>query len=321
MEEVERIINRLKTGAELCACGGFLAQTEPLHLAEIYNSLGYERLGRKNNDIRKIYTAAHENWNQTFYTLLLRFLGSPNNSHAFEKLATRVEYRIILQYCHSLQSLEALLIGASGLLDCYPDDSYTLTLKSEFAYLSHKYEIQPMSPSEWVTTRIYPHNHPVLRMAQAAAFLAQRDFVMDNILKCRTPKDVALLFGVGASDYWTLHFVPAHDSTEHIKRIGHFKSNILGINVVAQLQYAYGCYMGNEQLRDRAISLLEKTPAESNSKINRWCAYGVRPANAFETQALIQLGDCYCKPKRCEECPIGQRIIKSAESRLSNRIK
>ena len=74
--------------------------------------------------------------------------------------------------------------------------------------------------------------------------------------------------------------------------------------------------MGNETLRDRAITLLEKTPAESNSKISRWTAYGVRPKNAFETQALIQLGDCYCKQKRCEECPIGRRIIKSVESRL-----
>ena len=316
MEEVQRIINRLKTGAELCACGGYLAQTDTLHLTEIYTSLGYERLGRKNDDIRKIHTASDENWNQTFYTLLLKFLGAPNNSKAFEKLASRVEYRVILHYCNSLHSLEALLIGASGLLDCYSDDEYTLNLKSEFAYLSHKYNIEKMSPSEWVTTRIYPHNHPVLRMAQAAAFLSQRDFVLDTMLKCREPKDVAVLFGVGASDYWTHHFLPAHDSTEQIKRIGHFKSNILGINVVAQIQYAYGCYMGNETLRDRAITLLEKTPAESNSKISRWTAYGVRPKNAFETQALIQLGDCYCKPKRCEECPIGRRIIKSVESRL-----
>ena len=316
MEEVQRIINRLKTGAELCACGEYLAQSDPLHRMEIYTSLGYERLGRKNDDIRKIYASSYENWNQTFYTLLLHFLGAPNNSKAFETLAKRVEYKIVLNYANRLISLEALLIGASGLLDCYPDDEYTLNLKREFAYLSHKYNIEKMSSSEWVTARIYPHNHPVLRMAQAAAFFAQRDFVMDNILKCRSPKDVAQLFGVGASDYWTDHFLPAYDSTSQIKRIGHIKSNILGINVVAQLQYAYGCYMGNEQLRDRAITLLETTPAESNSKINRWMAFGVRPKNAFETQALIQLGDSYCKPKRCEECPIGRRIIKSAESRL-----
>ena len=316
MEELQRIINRLKTGAELNACGGYLAQLDTLHQIEIYTSLGYERLGRKIEDIHQIYAASGENWNQTFYTMLLRFLGAPNNGKAFEKLASRVGYNIILRYQNSLPTLEALLIGASGLLDCYPDDDYTFNLKSDFAYLSRKHDIEKMSPSEWVTTRIYPHNHPVLRMAQAAAFLAQRDFVMETMLKCKHPRDVARLFGVGASDYWTNHFLPAHDSTEQIKRIGFVKSNILGINVVAQIQYAYGHYIGNEQLRDQAITLLESTPAEANSKVNRWTAYGVRPKSAFDTQALIQLGDCYCKLKRCEECPIGRRIIKSVESRL-----
>ncbi len=316
MEEVQSIINRLQTGAEVFACGGYIAQLDSLHCMELYTTLGFERLERKNSDIREIYVASLENWNQTFYTLLLRFLGAPNNSKAFEKLASRVNYGLILRYQTSLQTLEALLLGASGLLDCYPDDEYTYTLKRDFAYLAHKHNIEKMRPSEWVTARIYPHNHPVLRMAQAAAFLSQHDFVLDTILKCRKPKDVFALFSVGASDYWTNHFIPTHDSTEHIKRIGHLKSNIIGINVVVQLQYAYGCYIDSERLRERAISLLENSPAESNSKINRWIAHGVRPANAFETQALIQLGDCYCKQKRCKECPIGRRIIKSVKSRL-----
>ncbi len=316
MEELQRIINRLKTGAELCACGGYLAQLDTLHRMEIYTTLGFERLGRKNEDIRKIHEESFENWNQTFYTLLLKFLGAPNNSRAFEKLSRRVEYRLILQYNQQPKTLEALLIGASGLLKMYDIDDYTSSLEREFSYLSHKHDIKPMAAAEWVTTHIYPHNHPVLRMAQVAAFFSQRDFVLDSMLRCRTPKDVAMLFSVDASEYWTRHFLPAYDSTEQIKRIGHFKSNILGINVIAQLQYAYGCYMGKEILRDRAMTLLEKSPAESNSKINRWMAYGVRPQNAFETQALIQLGDSYCKQKRCEECPIGRRIIKSVKSRL-----
>jgi hypothetical protein len=316
MEDLQRIINRLKTGAELCACGGFLAQLDTLHRMDIYTTLGFERLARKNEDIRKIHEASHENWNQTFYTLLLKFLGAPNNSSAFEKLSRTVEYHLILQYSQQPNMLEALLIGGSGLLKMYDIDDYTSSLDREFAYLSHKHDIKPMSPAEWTTKRIYPHNHPVLRMAQAAALFSQRDFLLDTMLRCRHPKDVNALFSVTASEYWTRHFLPAYDSTEQIKRIGHFKSNILGINVVAQLQYAYGSYMGKDSLRDRAITLLESSPAESNSKINRWTAHGVRPQNAFETQALIQLGDCYCKEKRCEDCPIGRRIIKSVKSRL-----
>ena len=79
--------------------------------------------------------------------------------------------------------------------------------------------------------------------------------------------------------------------------------------MVAQLQYAYGSYIGDDRLRDRAITLLENTPPENNSRIDRWKANGVVPANAFETQALLQLGNEYCMNGRCRECPIGRRII------------
>lgn len=309
MDSVQRMINRLEAGAATCACGGYLSQLDALHRTEIYTSLGYERLKRKNDNIQTVYAASLENWNQTFYTLLLHYLGAPNNSQVFETLASRVPYAVILRYGRSLRSLEALLIGTSGLLDSYCDDEYTLTLKSEFSYLAHKHGITPMSPSEWKTTRIYPHNHPVIRMAQAAAFLAQRNFVMESILECRTAKDAAALFGVEASEYWTSHFVPAQTSSESVKRIGPAKANILGINVVAQLQYAYGSYIGDDRLRDRAITLLENTPPENNSRIDRWKANGVVPANAFETQALLQLGNEYCMNGRCRECPIGRRII------------
>ena len=316
MEEVKRTINLLKAGADLYACGEYLAHLTSLEQIEIYTSLSFERLRRKHDDIIKIYAASYENWNQTFYTTLLRFLGAPNNSKAFEKLATRVNYGLVLRYQDSLQTLEALLIGASGLLDCYPDDDYTSRLKSDFAYLAHKHNIEKMLPEEWITRRIYPHNHPVLRMAQAAAFLSQHEFAFDTILKCRNPKDVAMLFGIDASEYWSNHFTPMHIGPERVKRIGYSKANILGINVIAQLQFAYGYYIGSEELHERALSLLENTPAESNSKVSRWTAFGVRPTNAFETQALIQLGDNYCRLKRCEECPIGRRIIKSVKSRL-----
>lgn len=316
MEEVQRTINQLKAGAALFACGEYLAHLSSLEQIEIYTKLSFERLRRKHEDIARTYAASYENWNQTFYTTLLRFLGAPNNSGAFERLASKVNYGLILRYQNSLPTLEALLIGASGLLDCYPDDDYTSQLKSDFAYLAHKHNIEKMQPEEWVTRRIYPHNHPVLRMAQAAAFLSQHDFILDTLLKCRNPKDVAKLFGIGASEYWTNHFTPTHISPDSVKRIGYSKANILGINVIAQIQFAYGYYIGSEELHERALSLLENTPAESNSKVNRWAVYGVRPTNAFETQALIQLGDCYCKQKRCEECPIGRRIIKSVKSRL-----
>ena len=97
---------------------------------------------------------------------------------------------------------------------------------------------------------------------------------------------------------------------EHPKRIGAFKANIIGINLVAVLQFAYGSYTDNEQLHENALSLLELIQPENNRYIRTWCDAGVpAPANAFESQALLQLAKVYCPEHRCAACPIGRRIL------------
>ncbi len=79
---------------------------------------------------------------------------------------------------------------------------------------------------------------------------------------------------------------------------------------MAVLQYAYGSHTGRESLRDSALTLLERLPAEENRFMRAWReAGGPKPANAFESQALLQLATEYCAARRCAECPVGRRIV------------
>ena len=134
---------------------------------------------------------------------------------------------------------------------------------------------------------------------------------MERAMACRTEEDVQRLFCIEAPSYWRTHHVPGAESDESPKRIGTFKANIIGINLVAVLQFAYGSYTGSERLRDSALTLLERLPAEDNRYMRAWQAAGVRPRNAFESQALLQLATEYCAARRCAECPVGRRIAKS----------
>ena len=205
--------------------------------------------------------------------------------------------------------VEAMLIGASGLLDNYRDDAYTRSLKQDFDYFSRKYEIAPMTGAEWNLRDIRPANHPLLRIAQLAAFLASNDFLIDRLVECRTAEEVRRLFSAEASDYWYTHYIPATPTRELPKRIGRMKSDLLGINLVSLIQYAYGAYNGNERLRERAFALLEAIPAEENRFMRRWRLYDLHPANAFQSQALLQLATEYCDRRRCAECPVGRRRL------------
>ena len=254
---------------------------------------------------------AADNWNQTFYLLYFRTLGDRRNQEAYLELARRVPYRVVLRERRVPHAIEAMLFGASGLLDLYRNDEYTLNLRRNFEHLAAKYDIRPMEAAVWELAEIRPANHPVLRLAQAAEFFAQDEFVMDRTMACRSEEDVRRLFGIEAADYWRTHFVPAAESDSRPKRIGAFKANIIGINLVVVLQFAYGSFMANERLRDSALSLLERLPAEDNRYMRDWAAAGVRPRNAFESQALLQLATEYCPERRCAECPVGRRIAKS----------
>ena len=309
MDERKRNINRLKAGASYFGCGGYLSKLDTLHRLDIYNKLGFERLSRKNSDINHIFEECQQNWQQTFYTMLMRTMGGVDNKEAFTELARRVPYAILLREREVAANVEALLIGASGLLTLYPHDEYILNLKRNFSYLSTKYSITAMEASAWRLKRIYPNNHPILRLSQVASFITYTREMMDRMLACTSGDDVYNLFSCQTLPYWQTHYIPASTSPSVAKRTGRTKTDLLAINLVVQMQFAYSSYTCNERLYSRALGLLESLPAEKNSIIAQWNSFGPLARTAFDSQALLQLSFEYCRDRRCEECLVGKQIL------------
>ena len=140
---------------------------------------------------------------------------------------------------------------------------------------------------------LYPHDTYTLNLARNFEYLAAKY----NIEPMQA----------GA---WQLGDIrPANAGDDRPKRLGTFKANIIGINLVSVLQFAYGSYTGREALRDSALTLLERLPAEDNRYMRGWHDAGLTPRSAFESQALLQLATEYCAAKRCAECPVGRRIL------------
>lgn len=300
----------LKDGREGKECSGHIARMEDLQRIAMFTRLLIDRLKRKSDEIKAVYENNYQNWNETMYITLMGAMGAPRNKKAYTELAGRVKYSMLARERNTPQYVESLLLGASGLLELYDDDSYIRDLKSNFDYLRRKHNIMPMMPMQWDTTRSFPYGNHVLRLAQLSAFLATRDFLFDNIIKCRTVEDLHRVFRAEASDYWSTHHAPAASSARMTKRIGHEKANVLGINVAVPLIFTYGDYMKEEHLKDEAIDLLEKINCEQNGIVNDWKRGGVVMESAFDSQAILQLNNEYCVKGLCWKCPVGKKIIK-----------
>ena len=274
-----RTLERLQGDPERGACARFLAGRSSLHRHEILNTLAFDRLRYKMELVRTLHSECGEDWYATIYRLYFRTLGDIRNRKAFLTLAERVPFRVIQK---EPQQVEALLLGASGLLKRYRYDDYTLQLLRDYEFLAHKYDLQAMEASEWTLTGIRPANHPLLRIVQAARFFAQPQSPLDTVKACRTPRDIRQRLGVEAPDYWNTHYTPDAAQERHPKRIGQEKADMLGINFVAVVLYAYGSYMYDESLLEQAQQLWEAIEPENNAVVRAWCNAGVpAPANAY----------------------------------------
>jgi hypothetical protein len=84
------------------------------------------------------------------------------------------------------------------------------------------------------------------------------------------------------------------------------------INVLVPFLYALDKNGGSSVTGIRVSEILIRLKAESNQLIRKWASIGIRPNNAMESQALLQLYNVYCKQKRCLDCQIGADSIKAA---------
>ena len=310
-EAVVRTYERLRTGSRENQCGYSIVTLDGFRRETLFTRLLLERFERKYNDLRTIHASTDRNWNETFYILLFRSMGAETYKNPFTRLAYAVPYVYVTRERTSLVSVEAMLLGGAGLLDGATDDEYGMKLREEFAYLSRKYDIKPLRRMVWnLDGRHRPSGTPVLRIAQLAAFLTQQEFVFSNIINCRTVDDLRRLFCAEASAYWTDHYALGRRSSKSSpKRMGEMMVDILGINLVAPLIFAYGRDTGDDNLCEVAIELLSKIPPERNTYIRRWVEAGVVPVNAFESQAMLQLSRVYCEKKLCALCPVGRPVI------------
>lgn len=310
--EKDTTVERLQAGAKSYACGGFLQSLEGVYRQQLFTDLYFDRMRRKHEHILYSLHRFNNDWSQTIYYMLLRSMDVGQNRSNYEMIADILPLKVIARSCSVPRDVEALILGASGMLSVFKDeDAYLRSMKETFYFLAHKFQLGTMAVRQWNLSRIPPNRHPILRLSQVAQFISLDRLNINAICNCVTIGDVEYMFRVEANNYWSDalmsqsggYFAPP-------QYIGYEKSHLLGINFIVPLQLAYADYTSNDALHDRAIALLESIKAERNRYTNGWLSYGVKVQNALESQALIQLATEFCQKRRCDECPVGRLIAR-----------
>lgn len=297
------------------ACEKQFHKIDPLILQLGFNRLMIERLENKTKEIVSRLAQNRNDWNETFYQMLSRMFGMKVNALPFELLAKSMPAHILTKHKNNLFQLEALLFGNSGLLNQQLiGDNYYLKLRDEYSFLYKKYRLKGMEGHLWKFMRLRPANFPTIRISQLAALIHQSHGLFSRIIEIDKLDELRALFKVKASEYWDNHYNFNKSSSRiSVKELGDTAGNLLIINVVIPFLFVYGEKQNKNSLKNRALDFLEHLPAESNSIIKKWSGLGVQVRSAFESQALLQLKNCYCETKKCLNCHIGTKLVSIRE--------
>jgi hypothetical protein len=275
------------------------------------STLGVERLEQKTNAIRQRVSRCNGSWEDAFFVTLSRNVGFGLNGDAFEQWAYHLPLKAINKYRDDLFQVEAFFFGTAGLLEEAQGDDYFLRLKKEYEYFKHTFQLRKsLNISLWRQFRVRPNNFFEVRIAQLAALYHHSYSLFPRFMDIQMPVDVCSLLDVQTSPYWDTHFSFTHPSPENKKRWGSNAMQLIIINTLVPVLYAYGKHTGKEELCERAFHFLQELKSEQNFIIQQWQNLGVKAESAADSQAIIQLQKEYCEKKKCLHCRFGYEFLK-----------
>lgn len=295
------------------ACADELRTLPSIYLTDWITALGFERLYAKADRVEELVCRLDNNWREAVYVTLARALGFHTNSDAFERLAIATPLSRMLHHHDNTEAIEGLLFGQAGLIPestgTSPEDIYAARLATEHRFLTTKYRLRQPCSLGWKMARMRPHNFPHRRIALLAAMVAGGFEIGRNIFNVRSVEDAYALFRVHLSDFWQSHYTFGPSAGRPTAALSKNSADILIINVVAPILYAYGRQYANIAMQESAVDILHALPPEQNNVTRLFSQGGIDCDSAFTGQALLQLRRNYCEPRKCLYCRLGHRFL------------
>lgn len=302
--------NSLRYTKSWIYCEKQLADLDDFLLRNWLERLFFERLERKSKPIFQLLHHTNSDWETVLFCLLAKNFGLNSNGESFFKIASSIPFSIIRKESFELANLEALLLGNSGLLDSDKEDHFYKDLKFRYSNLLQKFQLeQPViAPLQFFKHR--PDNFPTIRLSQLAGLYHSHQNLFSNIIKLNSASAIYRFFEISASPYWLNHYQFDKESPKKKKLLSKSFIDLVIINTILPIQFAYAQSLGKENSED-LVQLLRAISPEKNGVIDKFKSFGITAKNAFETQSLLQLKNEYCAKSKCLECAIGVDLMQN----------
>ena len=290
-------------------CESQIANIDKFVFKNWQERLFIERLERKYIPIEQLLLETENDWEAILFCMLAKNFGLNTNGETFLKIAKSIPFSIVRKESYEVTNLESLLFGTANLFPVDVQDNYTKDLKKRFEYIFQKYRLKKViiEPVQFFKHR--PDNFPTIRLAQLAMLYHKNHNLFSKVIVAKTLKELHQLFGISISDYWQTHYQFDKESLKKKKQFSKSFVDLLVINTIVPVQFAYAKSQGKEA-SDSLLDLLREVAAEKNIIIEKFSNFGIKAKNAFETQSLLQLKNEYCNHSKCLQCAVGIQLLK-----------
>ena len=293
-ERIRQSYDELCRTEDYPRCHRIIPSVPTLKVHQWMDALLVERLKERSEQVTARAERTGGDWERATFVTLCRSFGFGLNGDSFERWAMRIPLQAAGKHRDDLFQVEALFLGMAGLTDevgTLRGEQEAERLRQEFVYLQHKFSLdEPLQRSDWRFLRTRPGNFPSVRIMQIAELYHRGKVQMSRLLEAKSAAELQECLAV-------------RGTTAGSRRL-------LIINTVVPLLFAYGRHIGDEDICQRAVRLLEELPAENNYILRQWQACGLHVLTAADSQALIQLKRQYCDRTDCLRCRFGYEFLK-----------
>jgi hypothetical protein len=308
-QDVQHTYRELSTKKSWIYCENQIKNINSFVLSNWQERLFLERLEEKSRPIQELLIETQQDWEAVLFYLLAKNFGLNTNGDAFYKIAKSLTFSLIQKESLEVIYIEALLFGQANLMPDDVEDNYPKELKAWYDYLAVKYKLNKPTLENIQFFQHRPDNFPTIRLAQLAMLYHLQRNLFSKIISAKNLTEIQSLFELSVNGYWKTHYNFDKPSPKKAKSLSKEFINLLIINAIIPIKFAYAQNQGKESA-EILIDLLATIPAEKNNIIEKFSTFGIKSKNAFETQALLQLKNNYCNSKKCLNCAIGLDLLK-----------